>query len=261
MGDRDPEGRAGRTPSGNVSVSACACPSFRPGMHGVAQTLRGPMSAGWCPHPTGLAGAPCRQPGHGQRLRDGWHSPTRAWPFVDGAGAPALLHFEVMHVRCRSIERDMHERQPRTRKTARHRPVSTPRLAAGRRGPAQGPGVCPVAGQAARPKGPRDPPAELYRCLASSFVLPHVPAQSRRPSPRPARHVFGPSGSGSAWSMARGEGVGMKWGDFFGGAFSSSPGTPFVIPGHSICHPRALHLSSSGTPFVILGHSIRHPRA
>lgn len=84
--------------------------------------------------------SPCRQPGHGQRLKGGRHSPTRAWPFVAGAGAPALHRSEAMR------------RQPRTRKTARHRPVSTPRLAAGRRGPAQGPGVSPVAGSGRAPE-------------------------------------------------------------------------------------------------------------
>lgn len=146
---------------------------------------------------------PCaaRFPPDGVRIRQAWlcllppartraaaksgrHSPTRAWPFVENAGAPASLD------------------QPHTRKTARHRPVSTLNLAAGRRRPAQGPRISPVAGQALRPMGTRGLPAEQCRCLASSFVSPHVTTRSGRPSSRLARHVFGPSGSGSEWSMA-----------------------------------------------------------
>jgi hypothetical protein len=54
MGGRDPEGRGGRAPSGKC-VFVCACRCFRNDMHGGGATLRGPMSAGWCPHPTGPA--------------------------------------------------------------------------------------------------------------------------------------------------------------------------------------------------------------
>lgn len=75
-------------------------------------------------------------------------------------------------------------------------------------------------GQAVRPKGPRDLPAEQCRCLASSFVSPHVTAKPRRPSSRLARDVFEPSGSGSGVSMARWLRVGMKWGDSCGLSFS-----------------------------------------
>ncbi|VVT04824.1 hypothetical protein HOE425_320236 [Hoeflea sp. EC-HK425] len=57
-----------------------------------------------------------------------------------------------------------------------------------------------------------DPAASgTRRCTASSFVLPHVTADTRRPSSRLDRHVSGPSGDRSGMSVARSWRVWKKW--------------------------------------------------
>ncbi len=165
-------------------------------MHGVAQTARGPEYRRMVSASDRQLRAPFRQPGHGPRHQGGWRSPARAWPSVGNAGAPARL------------------RQPRIRKTARHRPVSTPTLTAGRRGPAQGARISPVAGQPPAFQETGKPPAEQRRCFASSRSPPHVTAVPEGFPPAWSETFSGPSGSGSGSSMAWGEGVWTKWGDF-----------------------------------------------
>lgn len=72
------------------------------------------------------------------------------------------------------------------------------------------PEVVPVAGLTRSPVKVSRPADGATLAIASPFALPHVPARSKGPSSRPDRHVSGPSGSGSAASMARGRRVWMK---------------------------------------------------
>jgi hypothetical protein len=57
-------------------------------------------------------------------------------------------------------------------------------------------------------------PAEPAGAPASSFVPPHVTADTRRPSSRLDRHVSGPSGDGSEAMIACGLGGVEKVGGF-----------------------------------------------
>jgi hypothetical protein len=81
----------------------------------------------------------CRFPATRTRAAEngGWLRPARTWPCVDNAKTPR---------RQTRVQRPL-----RIRKTVRHRPVSTPAPAAGRRWPAQGTGISPVAGLAGHP--------------------------------------------------------------------------------------------------------------
>ena len=100
---------------------------------GVAQSARGPKIAGWCPHPTGSR-LRFSSPGHGRlKTASGFirHGPVLALTIRERQGDSACT-----------------PRPPRIRKAARHRPVSTPALTAGRRWPAQGARISPVAGLA-----------------------------------------------------------------------------------------------------------------
>jgi hypothetical protein len=202
-GWRDSQSGGPRAGCAVRKVGWCACPVRDAVACGVAQLARGPDIAGWCPHPTGVAcrliAARTRAAQNGIRLH-----PARAGPCVDDPGTP---------------EPPKRPCPPRIRKAARHRPVSIPTLAAGRRWPAQGARISPVAGLADPPvrtsrRAPvqADPAASgTRRCTASSIVPPHVTADTRRPSSRLDRHVDDPSGDGSATMMARGWRVWMKW--------------------------------------------------
>ena len=150
----------------------------------------GPSVAGWCPHPTG-GGVPlprCPDTG-GSKRRVAFSDTGLALRFRSGS-ARAL---------------DSTSRRPsRIRKTARHRPVSTPAPAAGRRWPAQGTGISPVAGQAPAREG-RD------TCQLSNAGAPPPPSSCRTLRQAPGGFppawtgTFpGPSGSGSAESVAQG---------------------------------------------------------
>ena len=113
---------------------------------GVAQSARGPKIAGWCPHPTGSR-LRFSSPGHGRlKTVSGFirHGPVLALTIRGRPGDSACT-----------------PRPPRIRKAARHRPVSTLTLTAGRRGPAQRARISPVAGLArSSPKGVTTLPAE-----------------------------------------------------------------------------------------------------
>jgi hypothetical protein len=107
---------------------------------------------------------------------------------------------------------------PRIRKAARHRPVSTLTLTAGRRWPdTRGEDLSGGwLGRSSRQGVPQGHPVQAdpaasgtRRCTASSIVPPHVTADTRRPSSRLDRHVDDPSGDGStrmmAWEVEGGE--------------------------------------------------------
>jgi hypothetical protein len=139
-------------------------------------------------------------------ISGGWHRPARAGPCVNDPGTPGRLTLRQI--------------PSRIRKAARHRPVSTLTLTAGRRWPAQGGKDFSGGwlGRSARQDVPRGPPVEAdpaasgtRRCTASSIVPPHVTASPRRPSSRLDRYVDDPSGDGSAtMSVTRGLGGGKK---------------------------------------------------
>lgn len=75
------------------------------------------------------------------------------------------------------------------------------------------PEVVPVAGWTRSPVEVSRSADGATLAIASPFALPHVPARPKGHSSRPNRHVSGPSGSGSAASMARQWRVWMKWAD------------------------------------------------
>jgi hypothetical protein len=108
-------------------------------MHGVAQHARGPESRRTVSTSDRRWRAACWLPGHGR--------PQRLVAFSDTGLAFALTMRERQ-----GAARERHALS-RIRKTARHRPVSTPAPAAGRRWPAQGTGISPVAGQAPAQEG------------------------------------------------------------------------------------------------------------
>jgi hypothetical protein len=186
-------------------VGLVCMPRFRGGMRGGADCARARIS------PDGVRirqAVACRLSAARTwaAISGGWHRPARAGPCVDDPGTPA----KALTTPC----------PPRIRKAARHRPVSTLTLTAGRRWPGtRGKDFSGGwLGRSARQDVPQGHPVEAdpaasgtRRCTASSIVPPHVTASPRRPSSRLDRHVDDPSGDGSATMMARGWRVWMKW--------------------------------------------------
>jgi len=110
---------------------------------------------------------------------------------------------------------------PRIRKAARHRPVSTLTLTAGRRGPTQRARIYPVAGLALRPSRALKLPAEPAGAPpppSSCRTLPQAPGGL----PPVWTGTFpGPSGDGSGMSVTRGlQGVDKMGGFWCAGAES-----------------------------------------
>ena len=98
----------------------------------------------------------------------------------------------------------------RIRKTARHRPVSIPAPAAGRRGPAQGTWLLRWLAWRSHPDGISRAASGPCRGTASLSASPHVTETPKGPSSRRVRNVREPSGSGSTDSMTPGGRVWMK---------------------------------------------------
>ena len=163
---------------------------------GWRDTRAGPSLAGRCPRPTG-GGVPlvgCPDTGG---LNGLWHSPTRAWPRVDDAGAPG-----------------------------RRRLNATPLPASARR-PATGPFPPPprLPAGAGRHRGQgflrwlvRRPPGGDEKSASGAMpvhcLLPPPAARYDsfgRPSSRLDRNVCDPSGGGSGMSVAWCRRVWMKW--------------------------------------------------
>jgi hypothetical protein len=118
-------------------VGLVCMPRFRGSMRGGADCARARIS------PDGVRirqAVACRLFATRTRaaLSDGWHRPARAGPCVDDPGTPGRLTLRQI--------------PSRIRKAARHRPVSTLTLTAGRRWPAQGARISPVAGLADPPR-------------------------------------------------------------------------------------------------------------
>ena len=168
----------------------CACQRHA----GWRSVRAGPSFAGWCPHPTGS----CLRfslPGHGRlETASGFirHVPDLALATRGRQG----------------VNKDV-KRPPPLRKAARHRPVSTLTLTAGRRGPAQRARISPVAGLArSSPKGVTTLPAE-----PAGAPPPPSSRRTLRQTPGGLPPAWtgtfpAPSGDGSAHSMTRGlEGV------------------------------------------------------
>jgi hypothetical protein len=161
-------------------VGLVCMPRFRGGMRGGADCARARISPDGVRIRQAIA---CRLFAARTRaaLSGGWHRPARAGPCVDDPGTPEP-----------SVKQPC---PPRIRKAARHRPVSTLTLTAGRRWPAQGARISPVAGLA-------DPPVRTSRegIPFRLILLPAEPAGAPPPpsSRRTLRQI--PGGLPPAWT-------------------------------------------------------------